>query len=128
VIRYLSAEQILFIHHRLITETGGMDGILDINLLVSATGRPQATFDGNDLYANMFDKAAALMDSLVRNHAFVDGNKRTAITATGLFLRLNAHVLDVSNIEMVQFTLSCAQSQKTIEDITTWLKQHSKPL
>ena len=128
MIRYLSAEQVLFIHHRLITETGGMDGILDINLLISATGRPQATFDGNDLYADIFDKATALMDSLVRNHAFVDGNKRTAITATGLFLRLNAHVLDVSNIEMVQFTLSCAQSQKTIEDITAWLKQHSKPL
>jgi death on curing protein len=128
VIRYLSAEQILFIHHRLITETGGMDGILDINLLVSATGRPQATFDGNDLYADLFNKAAALMDSLVRNHAFVDGNKRTAITATGLFLRFNALELDVSNTEMVRFTLSCAQSQKTIEDITTWLKQHSKPL
>ena len=128
MIRYLSAEQILFIHHRLITETGGMDGILDINLLVSATGRPQATFDGNDLYADIFDKATALMDSLVRNHAFLDGNKRTAITATGLFLRINAHELDVSNTEMVRFTLSCAQSQKTIEDITTWLKQHSKPL
>ena len=128
MIRYLSAEQVLFIHHRLITETGGMDGILDINLLISATGRPQATFDGNDLYADIFDKATALMDSLVRNHAFVDGNKRTAITATGLFLRLNGHALDVSNTEMVQFTLSCAQSQKTIEDITAWLKQHSKPL
>ena len=128
MIRYLSAEQILFIHHRLITETGGIDDILDINLLISATGRPQATFDGNDLYVDIFDKAAALMDSLVRNHPFVDGNKRTAITATGLFLWLNAHVLDVSNTEMVQFTLSCAQSQKTIEDITAWLKQHSKPL
>jgi death on curing protein len=128
VIRYLSAEQILFIHHRLITETGGMDGILDINLLISAASRPKATFDGNDLYVDLFDKAAALMDSLVRNHAFVDGNKRTAITATGLFLRVNAHELDVSNTEMVQLTLSCAQSQKTIEDISTWLKQHSKPL
>jgi death on curing protein len=128
VIRYLSAEQILFIHHRLITETGGMDGILDINLLVSATGRPQATFDGNDLYPDVFNKGAALMDSLGRNHPFVDGNKRTAITAIGLFLRLNALELDVSNTEMVRFTLSCAQSQKTIADITAWLKQHSKPL
>jgi death-on-curing protein len=54
--------------------------------LLSALGRPQATFDGNDLYSDQFSKAASLMDSLIRNHPFVDGNKRTAITVAALFM------------------------------------------
>jgi death on curing protein len=57
-------------------------------MLLSALGRPQATFDEKELYPDLFSKAAALMDSLVRNHPFVDGNKRTAITAAALFLRM----------------------------------------
>ena len=128
MIHYLSAEQVLFIHHRLIAETGGANGLLDINLLISAVGRSQATFDSNDLYPDVFSKAAALMDSLVRNHAFIDGNKRTAITATGLFLRINDYELDVSSAEMIRFTLSCAQSQETIADCADWFIQYSKPL
>jgi len=91
VICYLSPEQVLFLHNRLIQETGGAHGIRDLSMLLSALGRPQASFGGNDLYAEIFSKGAALLDSLVRNHPFVDGNKRTAITATTLFLSLNGY-------------------------------------
>ena len=65
------------------------------------------------------------MDSLVRNHPFVDGNKRTAITTAALFLRLNGYRLVVENNEMVQFTLACAQSQRSLDEITEWFRQHS---
>lgn len=75
-------------------------------MLLSALGRPQATFDEKDLYPDLFSKAAALMDSLVRNHPFVDGNKRTAITAAALFLRFNGSRLVVENAEMVRFALA----------------------
>ncbi len=94
-------------------------------MLLSALGRPQATFDGKELYSDLFSKTAALMDSLVRNHPFVDGNKRTAITAAALFLRLNGYRLVVENAEMVQFTLACAQSQCSLEEITDWFRQYS---
>ena len=123
--QYLTPEQVLFLHSRLIAETGGGQGIRDLGMLLSALGRPQATFDKKDLYPDLFSKAAALMDSLVRNHPFVDGNKRTAITATGLFLRFNGYRLVVENAEMVRFTLACAQSQRSLDEIIDWFRQHS---
>lgn len=75
-------------------------------MLLSALGRPQATFDGNDLYSDLFSKAAYLMDSLIQNHPFVGGNKRTVITAAALFMKLNGFSLIVSNEEMARFTLA----------------------
>lgn len=123
MIRYLLPEQVLFIHSQLIQGTGGAHGIRDLSMLLSALGRPQATFDGNDLYDDLFSKAASLMDSLIRNHPFMDGNKRTAITAAALFMKLNGFSLVVANEEMVSFTLACAQSKVTLEEISAWLRQ-----
>ncbi len=123
--QYLTPEQVLFLHSRLITETGGGHGIRDLGMLLSALGRPQATFDKKELYPDLILKAAALMDSLVRNHPFVDGNKRTAITAAALFLRINGYQLVVENTEMVRFTLACAQSQLSLDEITDWFRRYS---
>lgn len=123
--QYLTPEQVLFLHSRLIAETGGGQGIRDLGMLLSALGRPQATFDDKDLYPDLFSKAAALMDSLVRNHPFVDGNKRTAITAAALFLRMNGYRLIIENEEMVRFTLACAQSQLSFDEIADWFKHYS---
>jgi death-on-curing protein len=125
VTQYLNPEQVLFLHSRLIVETGGEHGIRDLGMLLSSVGRPQATFEGEELYTDLFAKAAALMESLVRNHPFVDGNKRTAITAVGLFLRMNGYRLSVDNNEMISFTLACAQSQRSLGEIADWFKKHS---
>jgi death-on-curing protein len=125
VTRFLTPEQVLFIHSRVIQETGGAHGLRDLAMLLSALGRPQATFGGKNLYADLFSKSAALMDSLVRNHPFIDGNKRTAITSTAIFLYLNGYSLRVEPDEMVRFTLSCAQSQLTLVEISTWLEKFS---
>ena len=92
-------------------------------MLLSALGRPQATFTGNDLYDDLFSKAASLMDSLIRNRPLMDGNKRTAITANALFMKINGFTLVVSNEEMARFTLACAQSKVTLEEISAWLQQ-----
>lgn len=124
--RYLSPEQVLFIHDRLVSVTGGGHGIRDLGMLLSALGRSQAVFDEKELYGDIFVKAAALMDSLVRNHPFMDANKRTAITSAGLFLCLNGYRLMVANDEMVRFTLACAQSQLTLQEIADWFKSNSK--
>jgi death-on-curing protein len=122
---YLTVEQVLFIHMRLITETGGSPGLRDLALLASAVARPQATFGGEDLYPDLFSKAAALMDSLIRNHPFVDGNKRVGITAAGLFLLRNGQRLTASNAELESLTLQVARSEVSVEQITTWLRDHS---
>ncbi|NUQ37225.1 MAG: type II toxin-antitoxin system death-on-curing family toxin [Caldilineales bacterium] len=122
---YLSVEQTLFIHMRLIVETGGGGGVRDLGLLASAVARPQATFDGNDLYPDLFSKAAALLDSLVRNHPFVDGNKRVGITAAGLFLQMNGRRLSASNAEIEAFTMQVARSELTVVQMSDWLRAHT---
>jgi death on curing protein len=124
-VNYLTAEQILFLHARLVAETGGSHGLRDLSLLLSAVGRPQASFDDQDLYPDLFTKAAALMDSLINNHPFVDGNKRTGIAAAALFLLANGCHLQVLSTELEKFTLEVAQSQHTIEEIAAWLQSNA---
>ncbi|MEM5775877.1 MAG: type II toxin-antitoxin system death-on-curing family toxin [Anaerolineaceae bacterium] len=126
MIRYLTPEQVLFLHSRMIQVTGGAHGVRDLSMLLSAVARPQASFDGEDLYPDLFSRAAALLDSLIRNHPFVDGNKRTAITAAGLFLAINGWQLMVEEDELVRFTLACAQSQHTLDEIAAWLREHTR--
>ncbi|MBN1666417.1 MAG: type II toxin-antitoxin system death-on-curing family toxin [Anaerolineales bacterium] len=123
---YLSAEQILFLHARLIEETGGEHGVRDLGMLLSAQGRLQASFDDQDLYPDIFIKGAALMESLIRNHPFVDGNKRTGATAVGLFLRRNGYRLTASNVELVAVTMSIAQSKASLAEIADWLRENSQ--
>ena len=123
---YLSVAQVLFIHARLIAETGGSPGLRDLGLLSSAVARPQATFDGQDLYPDLFSKTAALMDSLVRNHAFIDGNKRVGITAAALFLRIHGRQLTASNAELERFTWDVAQTHVSLDGMTIWFEQNSK--
>jgi len=125
---FLTAEQILFLHARLVAETGGGHGVRDLSMLLSATGRPQASFDSQDLYPDLFTKAGALMDSLIRNHPFLDGNKRTGIAAAAMFLRLNGYSLEAANDELEKFTLEVAQSQHTLNEIAAWLQGHTRLL
>ena len=119
---YLLVEQVLFIHARLIEETGGCHGILDLALLLSAIARPQASFDDKDLYPDIFSKAAALMDSLIRNHPFMGGNKRTGIAAACMFLSRNRCRVIANNDEMRDFTFIIAQSKLSFEDMAALIK------
>jgi death-on-curing protein len=125
---YLTPEQVLFIHARLISETGGAHGVRDVGLLESAVARPQATFEGRLLYPDVFTLAAALMDSLVNYHPFVDGNKRTGITAAGLFLRLNGFKLTASQADVESITLRVATKDLGIEELAGWFKKNTQKI
>lgn len=122
---YLTAVQVLFIHARLLAETGGAPGVRDLGLLESAIARPQATFDGQDLYPSLYAKAAALMVGLVNNHPFIDGNKRVGLTAAALFLVRNGLQLRASNEELEQVTLEAAQGRLTVEQMASWFTRHT---
>jgi death-on-curing protein len=124
-VRYLVAEQVLFIHSRLIGETGGIHGIRDLGLLQSAVSRSQATFVGKELYRDVFYKAAALMESIIKNHAFIDGNKRTAITSASIFLLSNSYSLETSQKEFEQFTLKMVTGKVSFDDAVKWFKENS---
>lgn len=124
--KYLNPEQVLFIHARIIEETGGAHGVRDLGLLESAVARPQATFDGRDLHSNLFIKAAALLHALIKNHPFVDGNKRTGMISAGLFLRANGAELNATNKEMELLALKVAESKVEVKQIAEWLQKHSR--
>jgi death-on-curing protein len=83
---------------------------------------------GNDAYPGLFLKAAALLHSLVKNHALFDGNKRIAWSATFVFLGLNGFEIIVERQAGVEFMLACARGDLELEQITDWLREHSQPV
>lgn len=105
--------------------TGGSHGIRDIGLLQSAVSRPKATFGGKDLYPDIFHKAAAFMESLIKNHPFIDGNKRTAITSAGIFLQINGYLLETVQKELERFTLSVVTGKPSLEDTVKWFSKYA---
>lgn len=125
---HLTAEQVLFLHARIVEETGGSHGIRDVGLLESAVARPQASFGGEDLYPALWTKTAALTESLIGNHPFTDGNKRTGVAAAGLFLVRNGRRLTASNEELEAFAVSVAEKRASLEDMASWWEAHSEPI
>jgi death-on-curing protein len=123
---FLTPEQVLFIHSRVVRETGGSEGVRDLRLLLSAVNRPRAVFGGDDLYPDLFAKTAALLESLARNHAFVDGNKRTAAVCMGLCLKLNVYSLQALPDDLERFILQVAQGQSSLDDMTKWIGAHTR--
>jgi len=123
---FFEYEQVISLHSFLIAKTGGMDGVRDENLLESALRAPFQTFDGNELYPNIFDKAAQLCYSLIENHPFADGNKRIGVHLTLLFLKLNDVDLVYSQQELIDFGLSVASGKMSKDDIKEWLYAHNK--
>ncbi|NJC88159.1 MAG: type II toxin-antitoxin system death-on-curing family toxin [Desulfuromonas sp.] len=121
----LTPAQLLFLHYRLIVTTGGGHGVRDLGALQAAAARPQATFDRKELYPDLFAKAAALLESLIRNHPFVDGNKRTAIAAAGLLLRRNGYRLTAGQDELYAFTLRMATGAAGQDEARQWLAAHA---
>ena len=125
---YLTLEQILYIHDQVTEEIGGAFGLRDLGALSAAVERPKASFGGSAAYPDVFAKAAALLESLCNNHAFVDGNKRVAYVATGLFLELNGFSLVVSRRSAEPFMLRMAAGRVSLQQVQIWLRKHSKPL
>lgn len=120
--RYLSAEDILAVHDEMLRCFGGAGGVRDVNALNSSVGRPQSGY-----YADVIEEAAALFESLVRNHPFVDGNKRTAITATAVFMRLNGYKLQFTDAEAYEWMVSHLESGRLTKSAADeWLRLHAR--
>jgi death-on-curing protein len=120
--KFLSKEEVKQIHDLLIVEFGGSKGLRDENLLDSAISRMNSTFDGKDLYETIFDKTAALFDSLCKNHPFIDGNKRTAITCAATFLDVNGYKTNFDPIKTEEFVLKVATSKVRFNELVRFFK------
>jgi death-on-curing protein len=122
----ISLEQLVWMHAVAVTEFGGSQGIRDRGLLESAIARPLATFGGKNLYDNPFKRAGALAESLVLNHGFVDGNKRTAMYAMAAWLEREGYVIEAARGELRDLALAIASHALSMEQIAAWLEQRSK--
>jgi len=124
-VRYLTPAEILYLHHRFIESTGGSHGIRDMGMLLSAVERPKAGFGGTEVYPDLFTKAAALLESLCRNHPFLDGNKRLTYAAAGLFLAENGYRLrpDPAAETLV---LRVARGEASLKEIAAYLRKRSR--
>ncbi len=124
--KYLTVQDVLLLHSLAIENFGGSHGLRDLGLLESAIARPQSTFGGEDLYKGIFLKGAALIHSLLMNHQFVDGNKRTAMFSVMTFLELNGYKFVAEQAEVVKTALWIENKKPTIEEISNWLEKHSQ--
>jgi death-on-curing protein len=119
---HLSKRFVVAYHARLIDVFGGSSGVRDEALLDSALAQPQATFDGTPLHADLWEAAAAYGFHLIRNHAFVDGNKRIAAVATGAFLEVNGAPLRVDEVELYQAMITLAEGRLAKAALAEWLR------
>ena len=117
------AEQI---HKILIDRFGGSHGIRNQGALLSALSRPFQTFDGKELYVTPIQKAAALIESILINHPFVDGNKRTGYVLMRLLLIENSYDIQASQDEKYQFVVRIASGKSNFNDIVYWLERYTK--
>ncbi|MCC6126241.1 MAG: type II toxin-antitoxin system death-on-curing family toxin [Pirellulales bacterium] len=122
--RYLTLEDILEIHGKIILRTGGSSGIRDLGALKSAVAQPRMIFDGIDLYRSLEEKASALGFSLICNHPFLDGNQRIGHAAIETFLVLNGHELEASVEEAEVVILRAATGEYSRSDLVNWIKRH----
>lgn len=122
----LSKKQIIMLHSQLISETGGTDGIRDEGLLDSAISAPFQSFAGTEIYPSIQQKAARLGYGLVKNHAFIDGNKRIGAHAMLIFLVLNKIDLDYMQDELSGIFLKIAAGEITQDDLLEWIITHQK--
>ena len=120
----LSKRQILMLHQQLVEQTGGSGGIRDEGLLDSALSAPFQSFDNTDVYPSLQQKAARLCFGLVKNHPFVDGNKRIGAHAMLVFLAVNGVELTYTQTELSDILFQVAASEKEYPDLLDWLIRH----
>jgi len=114
------------IHKLLIDTFGGSHGIRDLPALESALARPFQTFDNKELYLTPVDKAESLIESLLKNNPFIDGNKRTGYVLARLLLLQNGQDINASEQEKYDFVINIASGKMRFEEIASWLEKHSK--
>jgi death-on-curing protein len=123
--KLLTKRQLILLHDQLIDETGGAHGIRDDGLLESALFTPLQTFEGAELFPSVAEKAARLGYGLVKNHAFVDGNKRIGAHAMLVFLAVNGIRIEYTQKELSDIILHVASGEKDYTDLLLWLKSHT---
>ena len=122
----LTAGQILLIHSLAIDETGGSHGVRDHHAVLSIEAMPKQQVFGKELYPTVFEKAAVYARGIIMNHIFLDGNKRTGLTAASVFLENNGYRLTVRRGRAERFAMNIAIRKPDIRTIAAWFRRHSR--
>ncbi|AST94646.1 type II toxin-antitoxin system death-on-curing family toxin [Shouchella clausii] len=125
--KYPSVQEVIRINHYVIMKYSPDEqiGVKEMNLLESALHRPKQSVLGKDAYPTIYEKAAALFQSLVQNHCFYNANKRTALWSVEYFLVTNGYELTNDQVELERFTVAIATDHLEVADISKWLRKHS---
>ncbi len=126
--RYLTARQLLLIHSRLLDENGGSAGVRDQGRIESVIAAPKQIVFGEEQYKTVFEKAGTYIRNIIKDHPFVDGNKRTAMLTGLVFLENNNYVLTFKKGEVERMAIEIATQKMEISEIAKWLGQHSTQL
>ena len=121
---WISAEDVILIHSRVIEGSGGLDGLRDRDGLEAAISAPMQTFDGKELYPTDLEKIARLGFGLASNHAFVDGNKRIGAMMTQLLLKWNGYDLTLRSGELADMFIAIADGTAKEKDLLDWIHRH----
>ena len=119
-----SREQILLLHEKIVVISGGSAGIRDENLLLSAINSPYQTFDGEDLYPTLIEKAVRLGYNLISNHPFIDGNKRIGLHALLVYLDIHGINLEYNDDDLINLIFGVASGLTSYEEFLNWVKAH----
>lgn len=123
---WLTEEQLIYLHSEIIKATGGLDGIRDKKILLSALQAPMQTYDSQELFPSIFEKAARLACGLTQFHPFIDGNKRIGAHAMLVILELNGLHVTYTQKELSDIFLQIASGKSGYEELRDWLRTHSK--
>jgi death-on-curing protein len=123
-VRYLTLSEALELHRLVIGQSGGALGVLNLGALESALAQPRMTFGGRELYPSTVDKAAVVGYSIIQNHPFLDGNKRTGHAAMEVFLFLNGCEIQCSVDEQERIILRAVSGEMDRKAFTLWLRDH----
>lgn len=122
--KYLTQEQVINLHQALIKTSGGSLGIRDEGMLDSALKTPLQTFDKRELFPTILDKATRLAFGLIKNHPFIDGNKRIGTHAMLIFLALNNIMLSYKDEELIDIIFKVASDRADENDLYNWIENH----
>ena len=120
----LTTDEIIEVHAKLIKATGGSPGLRDMGLLESAVLGCTQTFGGEDLYPTVIEKASRMAYSICKNHPFVDGNKRVAVSALLVILRMNDIAISFTQKELIILGLGIADGNIDYNNIVIWVNKH----
>ena len=120
----LDSAQVLYLHKLMCSATGGFSSIYDLAGLESAIYHAYASFEGRDLYATIEEKAARQAYGIIRNHPFIDGNKRTGLFVMLVFLELNGIKLCFTQHELIKLGIGIADGSINPKQITEWILKH----